>query len=122
MNVLEIKRAVRERDGNCCTQCGVDNADHLELHGKSLHVHRLIPGSEYSVEGCVTLCIDCHGPQPKSEYGSRNVIKIRPALFAQLRALADYNCTTAAQEANRLLREALEKLGYWPPPSSPPTP
>jgi hypothetical protein len=31
-----------------------------EQNGRSLGVHRLIPGSEYTVEGCVTLCYQCH--------------------------------------------------------------
>ncbi len=72
MNVLEIKAAVRERDGNRCAECGMLNEQHVERYGSILEVHRVIPGSEYSLEAgaCVTLCIPCHGPKPKRPHGS----------------------------------------------------
>ncbi len=51
----------------CCTECGMTNRDHKAKHGRQLEVHRIEPGSAYSVSGCVTLCRSCHGPKPKSE-------------------------------------------------------
>jgi hypothetical protein len=70
MNVAAIKADVRRRDGHCCTQCGMTNAEHrLRYRGRSLDVHRVIPGSLYTVEGCVTLCRRCHGPQPRRRRG-----------------------------------------------------
>lgn len=66
MTVLEIKDAVRTRDGYRCTECGLPNGDHIALTGRALEVHRLQPGSPYTVEGCVTLCRSCHGPKPRS--------------------------------------------------------
>jgi hypothetical protein len=38
------------------------------VDGRRLDVHRLTPGSPYSVEGCVTLCRACHGPERKLPY------------------------------------------------------
>jgi hypothetical protein len=54
------RRAVRERDGNCCADCGMVNKDHTAKYGRGLHVHRLVPGSRYTVEGCILVCTPCH--------------------------------------------------------------
>jgi hypothetical protein len=40
-----VKRAVRERDGHRCTECGMTNEEHLPRWGRGLHVHRTVPGS-----------------------------------------------------------------------------
>ncbi len=66
MNVVELKDAIRARDGFRCQDCGMTNVEHLEKHGDSLHVHRLIPGSAYTMADCVTLCVTCHGQKPKT--------------------------------------------------------
>ncbi len=60
-----MKSAVRERDGHACTKCNMTEAEHRELFGTDLHVHRLLPGSVYTLDGCVTLCMPCHGPEPR---------------------------------------------------------
>jgi hypothetical protein len=66
-----IKQAVRERDGMRCTLCGMTNEEHKARYGgKSLHVHRKEPGGPYTVDGCITLCHACHGPQPKKPRGA----------------------------------------------------
>lgn len=65
----DVKRAVRERDGFCCTSCGVTNDESRDRFGRGLDVHRRVPGSLYTVDGCVTLCTSCHGPQPRRESG-----------------------------------------------------
>lgn len=70
MNVGKVKEAVRERDGMRCTKCGMTNASHLAHYGRALEVHRLVPGSLYTLEGCVTLCRSCHGPEPKRRRGT----------------------------------------------------
>lgn len=46
------------------------------------------------------------------------MMRINKAIAAQLDSLAKRNATSAAQEANRLIREGLERLGLWPPPQS----
>lgn len=70
--VLAVKRAVRARDGMVCVECGRTNADHIAEFGRTLDVHRVTPGSEYSVEPgvCVTLCRNCHSTKPKRPSGS----------------------------------------------------
>ncbi|TXH55096.1 MAG: HNH endonuclease [Desulfurellales bacterium] len=65
MTETQIKEAVRTRDGLRCRDCGMTNDEHLVKYGKALHVHRLIPGSMYEEDHCVTLCYACHGPKPK---------------------------------------------------------
>src|ERR1700722_1309752 len=62
----EIKAFVRYRDGYRCTECGMTDKDHFAKYGKKLDVHRLNPGAEYTVDGCITLCRVCYGPKPKS--------------------------------------------------------
>lgn len=69
MNEPQIKAAVRKRDGHKCTRCGMTNQESLEVFRRSLDVHRLTPGAPYTVEGCVTLCRACHGPEPKLPHG-----------------------------------------------------
>lgn len=69
MGVLEIKAAVRARDGHRCTECGMTNEEHRKKIGRSLEVHRLTPGSPYTIEGCQTLCRYCHSSKPKRTYG-----------------------------------------------------
>jgi DNA-binding XRE family transcriptional regulator len=70
IEVGAVKRAVRERDGHACTQCGMTDDEHRDQFGRGLEIHRLTPGSIYTVEGCVTLCQPCHGPQPRRPRGS----------------------------------------------------
>lgn len=61
MTEQEIKAAVRKRDGFLCVDCGITQGQHIEHFGRGLDVHRLSPGSEYSIDGCVALCFSCHG-------------------------------------------------------------
>jgi hypothetical protein len=70
MTVLEIKAAVRDRDGHACTKCGMSATAHRVRFGRDLEVHRKMPGSAYTIEGCVTLCRPCHWPEPKSPHRS----------------------------------------------------
>jgi hypothetical protein len=62
---LEIKQAVRERDGLCCQDCGMTSEDHFAKYETLLHVHRLVPGMPYDQDWCVTLCRECHAKKPK---------------------------------------------------------
>jgi hypothetical protein len=57
---LSVKALVRFRDGNRCVDCHTSGTDYLVRTGRLLDVHRLIPGSTYSVSGCVTVCRLCH--------------------------------------------------------------
>lgn len=71
MTELEVKAAVRARDGNRCTECGMTFEEHEQRYGSDLDVHRLTPRSRYTLEGCVTLCKSCHGPKPKHSNGPK---------------------------------------------------
>lgn len=50
-----VKYHVRERDGHKCVDCGSEPGA-----GDNWPVHRLVPGSPYTLEGCVTVCYKCH--------------------------------------------------------------
>lgn len=58
-SVLNVKKAVRARDG-ACTECGMTNDQHIAEFGHQLHVHRKIRGRRYRAEECVALCRPCH--------------------------------------------------------------
>jgi 5-methylcytosine-specific restriction endonuclease McrA len=69
-----IRAAVRQRDGYRCTKCGITEQEHKDRYGvKSLHVHRLVPGSLYSLKGCISLCCVCHGMEPNGQPGDRDL-------------------------------------------------
>jgi hypothetical protein len=70
MNITALKAAVRTRDGHRCTECGLADLEHRRVCGKALEVHRLKPGTPYSMEGCRTLCGACHAKQPRSPSGT----------------------------------------------------
>ncbi len=61
----EVRKQVRLRDG-ACVVCGMTTEQHVEYYGRALDVHRIVPGSEYTLEGCVAVCRYCHGAMPKS--------------------------------------------------------
>jgi hypothetical protein len=62
--ILSLKEAVRSRDGHRCTECGTTAAQHIRQYGKTLDVHRVEPGSDYTLAGYVTLCRTCHNTGP----------------------------------------------------------
>lgn len=124
MNVMKVKAAVRARDGHKCVQCGMTNHQHRQRYGSSLHVHRISPGSEYTLEGCETLCYRCHGPKPKWVWGTprvdpRLVFHLSPEL---LDALTEHiEATRPKPGLSSVLRVAVEDYlrarGLWPPPA-----
>lgn len=104
MNVLQIKAAVRTRDGHCCTECGTTSDQHRARYGRTLEVHRLKPGSEYTVDGCVTLCKPCHGPKPRRARGTVPVVRVERSLKRLLTQLAVYHRVTIAELVDPILR------------------
>jgi hypothetical protein len=120
MTQLQIKAAVRERDGQRCTECSMTAAEHVACYGKTLHVHRLKPGSEYTVEGCVTLCIPCHGTRagsPPVPGNCANVlyVEIAASLKRRLVRLAEARARKISAEATlaleRYVRDEEHKEG-----------
>jgi len=71
LNVATVKALVRHRDGYRCRLCGVTARDHVRLTGRTLDVHRLQPGSRYTVRDCISVCKNCHYQLPKSPPGTR---------------------------------------------------
>lgn len=57
--IAAVKLAVRERD-RVCVRCGRASAQERRRWGRGLHVHRMVPGSAYTVGGCELLCKRCH--------------------------------------------------------------
>jgi hypothetical protein len=129
MTEFQIKAAVRKRDGMRCTDCGMTNDRHIQLLGSSLQVHRLKPSTEYSIEGCVTLCAWCHGPKPK--FGQRfRVTGDEPTspresfhLPAELRTVLAMFVDTSNLRTSKsavmvaALEEYFAKRNLWPPPA-----
>jgi hypothetical protein len=72
-----VKAAVRLRDGMRCIDCDMTNEQHVERYGCQLHVHRLTPGSPYSLEGCVTACVLCH----KKRHRKPRLLLLKRTLF-----------------------------------------
>ncbi len=114
--ILAIKVAVRERDGMKCTACGMTNEEHLATSGDSLHVHRVRPGSLYSVAGCVTLCRHCHGKAARRRDGeieledhANRMVRMDPDLHAALKALAAKNDRTLTAELRRACEAHLKR-------------
>lgn len=126
-DVTELKGRVRERDGHRCTECGVTDAEHRRATGRKLDVHRLKPGSPYTVDGCVTLCRKCHIPKPKSPRGTRprrtrggmeiRMVSLPASLFDAMEQLAKDHCTCLNCEISMACIAYLERHGFWPPPA-----
>lgn len=66
LSVAEIKALVRFRDGYRCRLCGMTARKHIKRFRHTLDVHRLVPGSKYTVKGCIAVCRPCHKTLPKS--------------------------------------------------------
>ena len=125
----EIKASVRARDGFKCAKCGLTNEENIAKSGVCLDVHRRVPASKYTVDGCITLCKPCHrkahtsgefidGPKGSVEgYGSEPfTFRLHDCLRAQLEKLATRNATRLSTEIIAAMREHLERNGMWPPP------
>jgi hypothetical protein len=111
-----VKPAVRRRDGMRCTQCGMTNDQHMDKYGWSLEVHRLTPGSPYTVEGCVTLCRKCHGRIPKRPWRTATDVygcglRLPTATYRLLQQLAKMCHRPVTWELRRLVVEAAKKAG-----------
>jgi hypothetical protein len=122
VSVTEIKTTVRLRDRFRCRECGMTNDEHVAKYGRTLDVHRLSPGSKYTVDGCVTLCRKCHAKHPKSDHatdghsGHLLPARVPDCLWDALKKIANAERRSVAQMTLILLEEALTRRGMWPPP------
>jgi hypothetical protein len=120
----QIKAAVRARDGRC-TGCGLSNQEHVALCGRQLHVHRVQPGSPYSLEGCVCLCKNCHAKAPKRKRGkddldSRGDMVRMPFDYHKLlKVLSRRHSRSLTAELKLALDDYFQKYGLEPPPKPP---
>lgn len=119
--ILRIKALVRERDWYTCTECGMSHDEHIAIYGKTFDVHRVVPGSPYSLNGCVTICRRCHGPQPKRKRGQPDLaygMRLRIVLDPETAdALAAFMASLTVPVPMRrvlikALTEFLEREGY----------
>ena len=131
--ILDIKEAVRERDGCRCSRCGMTQEEHLSAFGRRLDVHRLEPGEAYTVEGCVALCRPCHRLMPKSphrSYPSGYRLRLGRNDWSRLKLVCDVFHDKVSEYVNRVLRaeieqdwpKALKKLDAGTSPDSPAKP
>jgi 5-methylcytosine-specific restriction endonuclease McrA len=106
----EVKEAVRLRDGMCCKECGMTDAEHVRYYGRTLDVHRINPGSEYTVDGCVTLCRMCHRSKPKSKTSHRDIkVKLTGDLAYRIRIAAIISNKKVGQFVADMLDEVVGK-------------
>jgi hypothetical protein len=78
---FELKVAIRTRDGYRCLLCGMTEVNHQIAYGRALHVHRIVPGSEYAMEGCETLCEECHAVRHRELRGKSRGEKVLVAFW-----------------------------------------
>ena len=104
VEVKAIKAAVRDRDGRC-VDCGITRAIYQVAHGKDLHVHRLKPGSRYTVDGCVALCMKCHARRPEH----RTYAEIRECATPKAPAMKAVSCRVPAEVYDDIIKESLRR-------------
>lgn len=109
-----VKRAVRDRDGQACTKCGIAIQEYRERCDRELDVHRLTPGSVYTVDGCVTLCRACHGPEPRSKPLVRKLRTVKPQqpkvpLYVKIRVSLRQRFEAIAEAHGRKLNAEIER-------------
>lgn len=110
LSKIELKALIRHRDGYRCTECGMLAEEHLAKYNRTLDVHRLVPGSAYTLNGCVTLCRPYHKTKPKSprcsrpKHPTKRAVKLHPEFWQLLEELADENQTSVNEELTNAIR------------------
>lgn len=121
MSKLAVKAAVRERDGNACVECGMGYVAHVFQFGRDLEVHRITPGSVYTVDGCVTLCMRCHDGKPVRKPGESDqenpYMSVSVPLRYQpvLKELAERLGVSVTEIVRRAVDRELRANGIEPP-------
>ncbi len=115
MTELEIKATVRERDGDACVDCGTTGRTNMANVGMILDVHRLVPGSPYTIDGCVTVCKRCHGERHVGSCRKRSGKSLTTALnfnsetCKMIKIIAIWNGTTVNGYISGIVRPVIEK-------------
>lgn len=125
--LLALKAAIRLRDRMQCVDCQLTNDESRQRSGRCLDVHRLKPGSPYSMAGCVTVCRGCH----RKRHRKPKMVNVRlPArivrmarIVAAMRGMSttDYINSVLEPVVMRLYRKAVRQMvaqakreGKWP--------
>lgn len=123
-----VKKLVRERDNDRCVKCGMTAATHQEKYGTALEVHRLVPGSLYTLAGCITTCRPCNAKLPRLPWGgvdmeqrddARSIgFELSPEVLDRLKAFAEERGLTIRHVIERAIVRHLDN----PPPLVPEPP
>lgn len=118
LSVSDVKAVVRHRDGYRCVECGMTAVEHIRQYGRTLEVRRVTPGSAYTIDGCRTLCIPCHGPKPKSPRGKCERRYYTVALPGDISAVVERLAREQRRSFNSmaliLMERFLAREGYLP--------
>lgn len=110
MSELALKAEVRERDGSKCCDCGMTTEEHFEKYDQKLHVHRNVPGSVYSADGCDTVCKRCHGRRHREiNAANRPPIKMAIDTEEKIRLAVKLASTKAGLSPSELINNMLRK-------------
>lgn len=119
-----VREQVRARDECRCTECGMSQDNHRKQFGTRLHVHRIIPGTQYTMENCVTLCQPCHGPKPHSKRHEPRRKQVATSfhddVFARVLAQAKRRSLSISTYIRMVVTKQLERdEAETPPPHKP---
>jgi hypothetical protein len=113
---VEIRKAIRKRDGNKCRDCGMTSEESRKKYDKDLDVHRLVPGCAYNHILCVTLCRACHAKKVKNTLSALFSADLRVFMFNMYdpedRQMYDAIRRTAARRAVTHETVLVEALGH----------
>ncbi len=122
----DIRVIVRHRDGYRCVECGMTAQEHKKKYRRTLDVHRVTPGSPYTVDGCIALCKKCHATKPKSPAGTPptgehkgvqiNLRAWNPLLIPEIEKYAKKIGRSRNYAINLLIAEELTRAGYLASP------
>lgn len=104
---LQVKAAVRLRDGMRCIDCDLTNEQHVEQYGRQLEVHRVSPGSPYTLDGCVTVCRPCHRKRHRKRPTA--TVRLKGDLMEQARTTCLLSRRHLVDYLDELLREAVTR-------------
>src|SRR5262249_32038737 len=126
--ILALKEQVRQRDGYCCTLCGMTNKEHRKRVGKGLGVSRTLPDGDWTLENCATVCTWCRPHSPR--YLTPHVFRLENGKgmfllqgsqqwFDHISAAAESMGLTLASFIRVAVNKGLEQMDAEQPPPPP---